>query len=277
MTEINNIDSTYFNYFNPLINKFVNNYNLYAPKIDGVPGLSLPLFRKGYGSSHLRLVFVGIDDANTFLDLKGYFCDPDPLRTALTQFQNKFKLNQKSIFWKFIIKLLSSLHNLNKDWSEMTDEEKFYIFSDFAWSNVFPIAFYKNRAKRLNILKNYWDSVSKAGEELFFGFKHILNTLNPNVAVIMYKNCSILNYIERDYPGDLKKVDECVKEGKFLTHYLLERQEGNVNIFHVPHPRYMRRLKDLKGEEFFCNKLTELINGCVSQTQVIYHNDINIV
>ncbi len=217
----------YYEHFEPLVNKFVRDVR--PPNINRVPGLSLPLFRDGYESSALKLALIGQDDANTFVDLKGYFDESDPLETALKRFQ-AFEPNRKVVFWRFIMMFLASLHGRKQDWEKMKNGELSGILGSFAWSNVYPVAFYKSGAKKLGIGKDYWDSVRGTGERLFYGFRHIQETLHPNVVVIMCQNCSILTYIKKDYPDSLEEITEDVgeevKREKLLTHYLLKLKKS---------------------------------------------------
>lgn len=260
------LSQRYFKHFKPLITEFLNDVR--PPNVNGAPGISLPLFGEKYESSALKLVFIGLDDANTFVDLKDYFDKPDPLETAVNRFHN-FGADRKGVFWGFVMRVLASLHGGKTDLNKMKTGETPEILSSFAWSNVNPITHYNNGAKRLGIEKKYWESVCKSGKRLFYGFKHIRETLTPKAAVIMCKNCNIDSYVRKDYPGILKEisepVDREVKEKKLLTHYVLNLPNESVHIFHTPHPRYMRSLSSVGGENYFCNKLTELISKLKSK------------
>lgn len=258
------LTETYIKHYSPLIREFTG--QLKSPKVNGLPGLSLPLFGGKYKTAPLKILIVGRDDNQTLLNLKEYFDDSDPLGTALKRFQ-KEELHLKGVFWQFTLKLMAAVHGYTGNLKNLPLSELSVIRSYFAWANVFPITYFKKVPKKYGIQKEYWNSVLEAGSR-FYGFRHVQTVLRPNVVIVMYKNCPIIEYIRKGY-GDtvsIEEVDESfkkeVKEKKLLVHYIVKLLSECVHVFHVPHPRNMNSYSKIGGQDFFSKELTKLIGKC---------------
>jgi len=274
----------YIEHFKPLVAKFKADVSdlCLTKKLElkeGMPGLALPLFGESYEGSKTKILFVGIDDANTLVDLKGYIdkSPEDSLDLALERFDPKKMINEggkkKLSFWRFVKNFMALLYK--KDEKDIIDDHE--IVNSFGWSNVFPIIEYKRCKKKLesgDVKKEDWDKICEAGNNIFYGFKHLRETLRPRIVILTYKDCKIKPYLKgyreckdcEDYMNCQGRKDciEIVKEDlnenlrKDLKHYKLRDQQGDIDVFHTPHPRSSKMGRDL------VNKLSELVKNCGS-------------
>jgi len=226
----------HINYYKPLVKEFLNDVEKLAhPNIKGLPEPFLPLFGKSYEKSAMRLVIIGQDskvwgDLIEFIDNERN-CPGCKLEEKLSVFStHKFRKwgRTRQHFWGFTMMLLSELHG-QEEWTSMKYGKMVEILDSFAWAEANAIELYDSTARRLGASKEYWDLIRQAGER-FNKFDHIVQTLKPNVAIILYRGLNPENYFEG------YKYDVVNRDGR-LTHYHLSDIE--VDVFHAPHPRSM--------------------------------------
>jgi len=245
----------YIDYYTPYIQTFIREVeSLPIPNIADMPEPFLPLFGKDYEKSALRLIFIGQDtrwwwDLRKFMDAEKA-CPGSKLRERLDQFQNRPFIEwgkTRNTFWGFAMMMIAALHG-KKDWGLMKAGAMVEILNSIAWGNANAIEFFTSSARRIGVPEDFWDAVRSAGEPLN-QFQHIMKTLKPRVAIILWKGLNIAKYFRPYQLEQVLQKDE-------ITHYRLP--EIDVHVFHVPHPVNM---KFNQGADHFCIGLTKLLIG----------------
>ena len=117
----------------------------------------------------------------------------------------------------------------------------------FAWANCQPIEYYESTAKHRGVDGVLWEKIRNAGR-VFYGFKHILTTLDPDVVVILHKN------IPSDYfeGVNIQKIEG----NSFYEHYIAKTADKYEFIFALA--------KYLQSHNIYMsyNGLAELLNYC---------------
>jgi hypothetical protein len=246
------LEQRYIDYFIPLIQDFVRDVQpLPHPDIEGMPEPFLPLFGKNYETSALRLVIVGQDTLG-WGDLREFIAAEKAtpgckLHEGLAEFRDH-PFTQwgptRQRFWGFTMMLLAALHG-QADWEMMKQGQMREILDSFAWAEGNAIELYGSSAAGLGVPQDYWDAVRRAGER-FNRFRHIVETLKPHAALILYRGLNPATYFEG---YDLQVVS---REGR-LTHYRLP--EIGMDVYHAPHPGSMNRIE---GTDHFLTQIREL-------------------
>jgi hypothetical protein len=245
-------DKAYLDYYIPLIQDFVREVEPLAhPDIKLMPRPFFPLFGKNYEKSAMKLMIVGQDTA-WWGDLLEFIASEkanpgETLTAALNTFRShKFTSwgGPRQSFWGFAMMFLAALHGQD-NWGAMKQGKMTEILDSFAWGNGNAIELHSSTPVKVGVPAAYWDSVRRAGER-FNRFRHIHETLRPDVVVVTYLGINISTYFQGFDPKVIKK------DGR-LTHYRLE--EAGVDIFHVPHPGSMNRKE---GPDYFRDKLKDL-------------------
>jgi hypothetical protein len=91
-----------------------------------------------------------------------------------------------------------------------------------------------------------WEKVRQAGEPLN-RFRHIVETLKPHAAIILYQGMNPATYFEGYQYSEVSAENG-------VTHYRLS--DVGVDVFHVPHPR---RMNFNEGPDYFCASLKEIL------------------
>lgn len=246
------IEKRYLEYYTPLVQNFVRDVEaLDHPDIKGMPELFLPLFGKSYEKSPLRVAIIG-QDTLWWGDMREYIAaekaDPgSKLRERMNYFtEHPFTDwgSTRQSFWGFTMMLLAALHG-QENWGTMKQGAMAEILDSFAWGNGNAVELYTSTASKKSVPANYWYDVRRAGEHLN-RFRHIHETLRPNVVVVMYRGIHLPTYF------DGYRLEEVSRDGR-LTHYRLP--EIGVDVFHVPHPGSMNRIE---GTDVFRDRLKEL-------------------
>jgi hypothetical protein len=245
-------DKRYIEYFTPLVQAFVQDVESLAhPEISKMPEPFLPLFGKSYQTSALKLVVVG-QDTYWWGDLREFIAaekaNPgSKLMEGLNQFRKRPFIRwggPGQSFWGFTMMMIAALHG-QEQWGMMKQGKMTEILNSFAWAEGNAIELYGSTAAGLGVPRDYWESVRRAGER-FNRFRHIVETLRPHVAVVMYRGIHLPTYFEG------YRVETVWKDGR-LTHYRLPEVE--VDVFHAPHPGSMNRIE---GTNHFRDRLKEL-------------------
>lgn len=240
-------------HYTPLLREFVSEANeLTHPDIKHMPEPFLPVFGKSYEKSAVRLILIGQDTAG-WGDLREFLKDPKSAEGAkllfrLEEFQrHEFRKwgNTRHTFWGFGMMLLAALHG-HENWGMMKQDKLSEILDSFAWGNGNAIELHISTAKRgMKIPYDYWEKVRRVGAR-FNRFGHIVQTMNPHVAVILWKDLNPQSY----FAGlDYERISQ--EEG--VTHYRIHSLD--IDIFHCPHPNNARFIK---GGGKFCEKLCKL-------------------
>lgn len=246
------MNKRYINYYTKLIQDFVQEVDsLPHPDIKNMPEPFLPLFGKSYENSALKLIIMGQDTAWWGDLLKFVAAEKAEPGSKLVERMETFRSHKftgwggpRQSFWGFAMMFLAALHG-QEDWGAMKQGKMTEILDSFAWGNGNAIELYSGRQAELKVPRPYWESIRKAGDR-FNRFRHIQETLRPNVVLVMYRGIHIPTYFE-GYRLELVSQD-----GR-LAHYRLP--EVGVDVFHVPHPGSMNRIE---GTDFFRDKLKEL-------------------
>lgn len=245
-------DQTYLDYYIPLIQDFVREVEPLAhPDIKLMPQPFFPLFGKNYETSAMKLMIVGQDTA-WWGDLLEFIATEkanpgENLTATLNTFRShKFTSwgGPRQSFWGFAMMLLAALHGQD-NWGAMKQGKMTEILDSFAWGNGNAVELYSSTPAKIDVPRAYWDAIRRAGER-FNRFRHIHETLRPDVVVVMYRGINIPTYFEGF------RTEMVSRDGR-LTHYRLP--DVNVDVFHVPHPGSMNRIE---GTDYFRDKLKEL-------------------
>lgn len=246
------MDKRYIEYFTPLIQNFIREVeSLPHQDIKKMPEPFFPFFGKNYETSALKLVIVGQDTAWWGDLLEFIAAEKAKPGSKLVEGLNLFRAHEftkwggpRQSFWGFAMMFLAALHGKD-DWEAMKQGKMVAILDSFAWGNGNAVELYSGRQAWIKVPPPYWESIRRAGEPLN-RFRHIHETLRPDVVVIMYRGIHIPTYFEGYH------LETVTKEGR-LAHYRLP--EAGVDIFHVPHPGSMNRIE---GTDYFRDKLKEL-------------------
>lgn len=247
----------YLEHFTPLVQEFVREVDtLNHPNIDVMPEPFLPLFGKTYEKSSLRMVLIGQDTAY-WGDLRKFIAAEksapgSKLLEGFAEFAERPFTQwgpRRQTFWGFAMMFLAALHG-REDWQAMKQGAMTEILDGFAWGNGNAIELYTSTPDDLGVPPDYWESVRRAGDR-FNRFQHIVETLRPHVAVLMYKGVDFARYFEGCRPDGL--LPEVISQDGRITHYRLP--EAGVDVFHVPHPGSMNRIE---GTNYFRDTLKSL-------------------
>ena len=245
-------------YYTPLLREFLSEVQkLDHPLIDRMPEPFLPVFGSRYEQSAVRLIVLG-QDTRGWGDLRGFIADGrTPTGGRLQDHFDEFESREFRMwgptryhFWGFVMMFLAALHG-QENWGMMKHGEMSEILDSFAWGNCNAIEFYQSTVAGLcsangnTVPLNYWENIRQAGAR-FDRFSHVLETVSPHAAVILWKGMKPQIYFE-----GLKYETVSTEDG--ITHYRIHPHE--VDVFHSPHPNNMRFIK---GANHFCAKLKEL-------------------
>ena len=246
------MEKRYIEYFTPLIQNFVREVEaLPHPDIKKIPEPFLPLFGKNYETSALKLVIVG-QDTYWWGDIRELIeAEKTKPGSKLAEGLNTFRSHEftnwggpRQSFWGFAMMFLAALHGKD-DWGAMKQGKMVEILDSFAWGNGNAVELYGSTAAKIGVPASYWEAIRLAGEPLN-RFRHIQETLRPDVVLVMYRGIHIPTYFEG------YRLETISKDGR-LAHYRLP--ETGVDIFHVPHPGSMNRIE---GTDYFRDKLKGL-------------------
>jgi hypothetical protein len=246
------IDTRYIEYYARMIQDFVNEVeSLPHPDISRMPEPHFPLFGKNYETSALRLVIVG-QDTRGWGDLREFISREKThpgckLKEGLEEFREQTFTEwgtTRQSFWGFVMMMLAALHG-QENWSLMKEGKMTEVLDSFAWAECNAIELYGSTPAKLGVPDGYWHAVRQAGER-FNRFKHLVETLRPQVAIILYRGFNPDCYFE----GYRHEVAS--KDGR-LTHYRLP--DIGVDVVHAPHPGSMNRIE---GPDHFIAKIREL-------------------
>ena len=209
------IEQHYREYFIPLIQEFVREVESLAhPEIERMPQPFLPLFGKNYETSALRLVIVGQDTLG-WADLRKFIAAETTspgctLDEGLAEFRNHAFTQwgpTRQRFWGFAMMMLSALHG-QENWEMMKQGKMREILDSFAWAEGNAVELYGSSAAGLGVSQDYWDAIRRAGQR-FDRFSHIVETLKPNAALILYRGLNPASYF------DGYRCDVVSREGRF--------------------------------------------------------------
>ena len=244
----------YVEYYTPLVQSFIHEMEaLDHPAIDSMPEPFFPAFGQRYEQSALRLAIIGQDTRGWGDLLKFIAAEREQPGSKLREGLDYFTAHpftdwgpRRQSFWGFAMMFLAALHG-QQDWGAMKRGAMTEILDSFAWGNGNAVELHGSSARGLGVPGDYWNKVRQAGDR-FNRFRHIVETLQPHVAVLMYRGVHFPTYFE-GYRYEMVSSD-----GR-LTHYRLP--EVGVDLFHVPHPRSMNLIE---GTDHFCEKLTEFFH-----------------
>lgn len=246
------LENRYADYFTPLIQEFLRDVEpLPHPDIKLMPAPFFPLFGKSYETSALKLMVMGQDTA-WWGDILEFIAKEKAhpgckLADALRSFHSHEFTSwggPRQSFWGFAMMFLAALHGQD-NWGAMKQGKMTEILDSFAWGNGNAVELYSSTPQKIGVPPAYWDSVRRAGERLN-RFRHIHETLRPDVVLVMYRGINIETYFEGF------RTEMISRDGR-LTHYRLP--DVGVDVFHVPHPGSMNRIE---GTDYFRDKLKEL-------------------
>lgn len=262
------IDSDFVAYYKPLVRDFCNDPHLPVDHLGGITEPFLPAFGDLYEQASPRVVFIGMETrgwghAEQFVQ-QGRRDPGIPIRAGLEDFRQlpfvKWGNNFGTAFWDAVFFILATLHSLD-DWKVLKRRMNDGVLRSFAWGNCNAIERYAVTAGLEGASKDAWQRVKTASLR-FDRFEHIVRSLAPDVAVVMYWGME-----PRRYLHGLNCEISTAEKG--LRHFVVD----GVHIFNVPHPRSMSYSRGHK-KEYFAARLRALFerNGLLFQTpQFIDH------
>jgi hypothetical protein len=246
------LEKQYIEYYKPLVRDFVEKAgSLRHPNIKLMPEPHFPLFGKDYETSALRLAIIG-QDTRGWGDLRNFLATEkvspgSQLQDGLEEFrEHEFTEwgNTRQTFWGFAMMMLAAMHG-QENWGLMKQGKMIEILNSFAWAECNAIELHKSTPSKLCVPWDYWNEVRQAGAHLD-RFRHIVETLRPHVAIILYRGMDPATYFEGcEY--------EIVSTDGRLVHFHLP--ESGVDVIHVPHPQNMNWDE---GADHFLAKIREL-------------------
>ena len=246
------LEKQYIDYYTPLVQDFVGELeSLTHPDIKLMPEPHFPLFGKDYETSALRMAIIG-QDTRGWGDLRNFLATEkvspgSQLQDGLEEFrEHEFTGwgNSRQTFWGFAMMMLAAIHG-QENWGLMKQGKMLEILNSFAWAECNAIELHSSTPHKMEIPWDYWNNVRQAGDR-FNRFRHIVETLHPHVAIILYRGLNPATYFE----GYLYEV---ISTDGRLTHFRLP--EISVDVIHAPHPQSMNRIE---GADHFLAKIREL-------------------
>lgn len=246
----------YIKYYEPLIAEFckrIENIGI-APNIKAMPEPFFNYFGKSYTIQSPKIVFIG-QDTKWWGDLNSFLLESKKsLSSKLVEHFDSFEKHEfinwgsnRYTFWGFVLLFLASLNGKKDEWESLKSGEYPEILDTFAWANCEPIEYYNSTAAGLGIPKEYWENVREAGR-VFYGFEHVLKTLNPDIAIILHNIGKDNDYFSGLNLSEVNDDD--------LTHFKV----NNTNIFVLPHPSHMRFTPE-RNADFYCDLLVNRIKN----------------
>ena len=250
-------ENDFLNYYVPLVKGFCDDLsNEPVNNLAGITQPFFPLFGDQYETATLKIVFVGIEtngggDTKLFVE-NCQRSSEEVIRGKLREFRElefiKWGNNFGYTFFDIILFFLASYHKL-PDWKVLKRKMNDSVLRSFAWGNCNAVERYEVTAKKNGVPKDVWAKV-KAASNRFDIAKHIIDSLHPDVMVVMWKAMRPESYLAG---LDYSQISE---EGN-VRHFFVK--SSKLHIFQIPHPQNMSHMRNFnQGKEYFAQKLSEL-------------------
>jgi hypothetical protein len=178
-------------------------------ELKGLPSVHIPCL--GFTDEMPKIAFYGMETNGWFdmLSMKGrYNKDPSSAYDYITKdvftpsFVIEYAKPRKSIFWKYVISLMSGMASLKPQELKNEAELKKYTL---IWGNILSLERYHVTAKRNGVKRGIHDRVYKESS-LFntlpdghWGPTYIVRACQPKFIFILYSGFNMQNWLRNDF------------------------------------------------------------------------------
>ena len=210
-------------------------------KINGLPEPFLPAIGKNYEKAKYKITFTGMETRG-YGELKNFIEHANKnIEDAICRIQEEFDNldfcdwgnNFGTSFWDFNLKFLSYFYNLD-DWLILKNKEKEDILTSFSWCNINSIERFEVTSEGNGANYENW-SVLKEASKVFDNGKLILNSLKPDILIILHWADD-----ESWLFGNSDIKPEVIED--HLWYYFIENTQ--THVIWTAHPRWLNMNKE---------------------------------
>jgi len=208
----------------------------------GLPALHIPSL--GFTKEMPNIAFYGIETRgwDSMIKLRNLFNnDPSSAYEYITTgiFTPEFVLycvQQKSIFWKYVISLLASMCGITPQQLKTKDELQKH---SFIWGNIMALERYNVSAKRNGVKRHIYNRVYEESA-LFntlpdghWGPTYIVRACQPKLLFILDWQFKFKNWLKNEFAVEENKIH------KHMNYAHIE--ETDTYVFQLPHPVFINK------------------------------------
>ena len=169
----------------------------------------------------------------------------------------EWKQNDHATFWAFVLRFISKFYHV--DYKELTERKYPELLHSFIWANSNSIERYE--VSSTEGAKEDWERV-KFASKTFDDLNHIINSCQPKVVFILYKNVDE-RYFKNDttlsesYNIDVSNKSNFLQLCNERYSYCYGRNT-QTHIFTLPHPRWMGLYSGIGIDKYIEYLITDL-------------------
>lgn len=244
---------------------------------DGITCPHIPGIGKLYDMAKYKICFCGMETYGwtKLTDFMQY--DSDKILSITDSFIDDCELlncmgSKNATFFGFIATFISRFYNV--DFNDIECNKYPFLLQSIIWANANSIDRYEVTSEWQGVEYSAWEKVKNASRR-FDRLQHIINSCNPRVVLIFYKNVNTGDYLSENEMSDIFGIDERDKT-KSLTITYRENQDTKyqycysrntrTHIFILPHPTWMGLYSGIGFDKFINSILADFKNYNVWDT-----------
>jgi hypothetical protein len=212
-------------------------------ELKGLPAFHIPCL--GFTDEMPKIAFYGMETNGWFgmLSLKErYNKNPSSAYDYITKdvftpsFVIKCAQPRKSIFWKYVISLMSGMSGLTPQKLKTEDELKKHTL---IWGNILSLERYHISAKRNGVKKEIYNKVYNETALFntlpngYLGPTYIIKACQPKLLFILYSGFNMQNWLRNDFGIEREMIH------RHLCHAHIK--ETDTHVFKMPHPVFINK------------------------------------
>lgn len=251
--------------YSQLIEEFKNKIN--DINCEGITGPHLPGVGNCYEFAKYKIAFCGFetygwDSLTSFMETDTYQLITQTDESINNNAFLDWVSNDHATFWGFVLKFLAKFYKI--DFNSLKDKKYPEILHSFMWVNSNSIERYEVSSTNAPI--ENWRKVKDASK-VFDDLNHVINSCQPKVVFILYKNVDkeyfqnveTLSDAYRSYNININNKSNYLHIKKEMYSYCYERNSG-THIFTLPHPRWMGQFSGIGIDKFVDELISDLKN-----------------